>query len=234
MHKWVRSALTLFFALVLPSLGRADAPVVKLVDFSNRPVAFSQVQRDATLVAFWSAACVPCIEEMPLLDALYKKLGDREHLTVIGVNLDEDSELPEAKKILDERKLSYPMLRDPRQELVRQWFPEHPDQLPLPTLLVLDRQFHGLFSQGYTPGTSAESFIAAWTPRLTEARSGKLQQHLQRIAAPKGAPTDPAQMAILLEKLVRSHHPKLSDADVKVRVDAALKEFKSKGTFTIE
>lgn len=215
-------------------LGHAEVAAVKLVDFRGRPVAFSEVQRDATLVAFWSAACVPCIEEMPLLDALYKKLSDREHLAVIGVNLDEDSELPAAKKILEERKPAYPMLRDPRQELVKQWFPEHPEQLPLPTLLVLDRQFHALFSQGFTPGTSADSFIADWSPRLADARAGKLREHLQRLAAPKGKPTDPAQMASFLEKLIRSHHPELSAADLKARVDAAMKEFKSKGTFTIE
>ena len=234
MNKWARSALIAFAAILLPRLVNADVAAVKLVDFRGRPVAFSAVQRDATLVAFWSAACVPCIEEMPLLEALYKKLSDREHLTVIGVNLDEDSDLPAARKILEERKPTYPMLRDPRQELVKQWFPEHPEQLPLPTLLVLDRQFHALFSQGFTPGTTAESFIAAWSPRLADARAGKLHEHLQRIAAPKGGPTDPAQMALFLEKLIRSHHPELSDADVKVRVDAALKEFKSKGTFSIE
>lgn len=230
MKKWVY----LLLLLLLPSGAHAKGPTITLADFRGRPVAFSGVQRDATLIAFWSAACVPCIEEMPLLDALYKKLGDPLHFTVVGVNLDDNEDLPAAQKVLAEKKVTYPMLRDPRRELVRQWFPGNPDQLPLPTLLVLDRQFHAVYSQGFHPGTSAEAFIAAWSPRLSDARDGKLREPLQRIGGQKAGPASPAQMAQMIEKIVRSHHPELSDADVKARVEAALKDFQTKGSISIE
>lgn len=233
MNKWVCS-LFLLVQVLTPVLARGEASPINLVDFRGRPVPFSQVQRDATMVAFWSAACVPCVEEMPLLDALYKKLGDHAQTTIIGVNLDEDSELPAANKILQERKVAYPMLRDPKRELVRQWFPENPDQLSLPTILVVDRKLHALYAQGFQPGMSAASFIATWSPQLAVARAGKLREHLQRIAPTKAAPADPAQMSQMIEKIVRSHHPELPDAAVKTRVEAAMKEFQSKGTFTIE
>ena len=40
-------------------------------------------------------------------------------------------------------------------------------------------------------------------------------------------------MAQVIEKIVRSHHPDLADAEVKKRVAAALAEFRTKGTFAI-
>ncbi len=220
--------------LLLPLVAHAEPPAIKLLDFSGRSVQFAAVQRDATLLSFWSAGCVPCIEEMPLLDALNTQLGRDGQVAVVGINLDDEEDLPAARKVLAEHKVSYPMLRDPQRALVRQWFPEHPEQLGLPVILVLDRKLHARYAQGFRPGTTAAAFIAEWSPRLTEARSGKLSEHLQRIAPAKSSPTDPAQVAQLIEKLVRSHHPELADPEVKKRVDAALAEFRTKGTFAIE
>ena len=213
---------------------RAEPPAIQLLDFAGRPIQFAAVQRDATLLSFWSAACVPCIEEMPLLEALNQKLGRDGQVAVLGINLDEDEDLPAARKVLAEHKVSYPMLRDPQRALVRQWFPEHPEQLGLPMVMVLDRQLHARYSLGFQAGTTAAAFIAEWSPRLAEARAGKLSEHLQRITPAKSAPADPAQMAQVIEKIVRSHHPELAEAEVKRRVAAALAEFRTKGAFAID
>lgn len=235
MRNLVWSVLLFLPILPLPpARARAEPPAIQLLDFAGRPIQFAAVQREATVLAFWSAACVPCIEEMPLLDALNKKLGRDGQVAVLGINLDEDEDLPAARKVLAEHKVSYPMLRDPQRALVRQWFPEHPEQLGLPMVMVLDRQLHARYSLGFHPGTTAAAFIAEWSPRLAEARAGKLTEHLQRIAPTKPAPADPAQMAQVIEKLVRSHHPELADAEVKKRVAAALTEFQTKGTFAID
>lgn len=219
---------------IFPLLTRAEAPAIKLTDLEGRAMTFAEVQRDATLLAFWSSACVPCIEEMPLLEALHKRLNGDSHFAVIGVNLDDDSGLPAAKKILAERKVSYPMVRDKNRELVRKWFPKNPEQLGMPTLLVLDRKFHAVYSLGYKPGTSAATFIAAWAPRLEDARAGKLHEPLQLLAVEKTKAPDPTQMLQMIEKIVRSHHPELSEAEVKTRVDAAMTEFRTKGSFSLD
>ena len=219
---------------LMPAVARAEPPAIQLLDFAGHPIKSAAVQRDATVLSFWSPACVPCIEEMPLLDALNKKLGRDGQVAVLGINLDEDEDLPAARKVLAEHKVSYPMLRDPQRALVRQWFPEHPEQLGLPMVMVLDRQLHARYSLGFQPGTTAAAFIAEWSPRLAEARAGKLTEHLQRIAPAKPAPSDPAQMAQVIEKIVRSHHPELAEAEVKKRVAAALAEFRTKGTFAID
>jgi len=224
----------LLVLLLLPLGARAEPPAIQLLDFAGRPIQFAAVQRDATLLSFWSAACVPCIEEMPLLEALNQKLGRDGQVAVLGINLDEDEDLPAARKVLAEHKVSYPMLRDPQRALVRQWFPEHPEQLGLPMVMVLDRQLHARYSLGFQPGTTAAAFIAEWSPRLAEARAGKLSEHLQRITPAKSAPADPAQMAQVIEKIVRSHHPELAEAEVKKRVAAALAEFRTKGAFAID
>ena len=185
------------------------------------------------LVAFWMSLCAPCIEEMPLLDALYKKESGSGSVAVIGVNLDgdEDDRRAAAKKVVDARKVSYPMLRDPKFALIRTWFPNRPDGTGLLLLVVVDRQSHALSSQGLTPGTTAEPFIAEWSPRLAAART----EPLQRLVAKKSsAPPGPKQMAEMIEKMVRARYPKLPKEELKKRVDAATKQLREKGRFELE
>lgn len=228
-----RLLLLIFLFLLLPLTARAETPALRLVDFSGHAVALSEVQRAATLLAFWTASCVPCQKEMTVLQALHEKEAADPSVQIIGVNLDDDAALPEAVKLLAEHPVSYRMLRDPQRDLVRKWFPDHPEQLVLPTILVIDRSFHAVFAQGFAPDMSAEAFIAEWRPQLVAARTGALRQTLKRIETKTGA-LDLEKMAQLLEKMIRSAHPALPDADVKKRVEAAQKQFREQGRISIE
>ena len=226
---------------LVPLIARAEAPAIRLIDFSGKSIAFSDVQRDATLVAFWMASCVPCIEEMPLLEALHKKSAGNARITVVGVNLDEDETLPAAKKILAAQQTTYPMLRDPKRDLVKKWFPENPRMLAMPTILVLDRAFHAVYSQGFSPGTSADSFIAEWSPHLAAASAGQLHANLERIdsqektkAIESAQKAQAAEMARMFEKMIRTKHPDLPDAEIKKRLDAVIQEFNKTGRVRID
>jgi thiol-disulfide isomerase/thioredoxin len=227
--------LAALLLLLLPCEVRAEAPALRLLDFSGRPVALADVQRDATLVAFWMASCVPCIEEMPLLDALSQRAASEPRVAVIGINLDDEESLPLARKVLAEKSVSYPMLRDPQRELVKKWFPKDPDSLGVPTLLLFDRAAHGVYSQGFRPGTSAETFIAEWWPQIAAALAGGLREPL-RLLTPQNKATAmrPEQLAAFVEKMLRSKHPKLSAAAIKKRVDALTKEFARSGRIEID
>ena len=240
MHRLLALLLSLSLSLspfLFPRSASAEEPGIRLVDFAGRPVAFADVQRDATLVAFWMSLCPPCIEEMPLLEALYKKEAGSGSVAVIGVNLDGDGDdkLAAAKKVLDAHKVSYPMLRDPKFALIRTWFPDYPDGTGLPLVVVLDRQSHALSAQGLTPGTTAAQFIAEWSPRLAAARTGQLREPLQRLVAKKSStPPNPKQMAEMIEKMVRARYPKLADEEIRKRVEVAAKQLREKGRFELE
>lgn len=233
MGKKLSLLLLLAIPIVLLRTAMAEEPPPRLLDFSGQSIALTKVQRDATLIAFWMVSCVPCLEEMPLLDALAKQLSGDGQVAIIGVNIDDDGELQAAKKILEQRKLSYPNFRDPKHELVRKWFPKHPQLMPVPTLLLTDRQLHARYARGFQPGMTAEEFIKEWQPHIADAKAGRFTAVLASVSAAR-KPADPAQLANMIEKIVRSHHPDMSDAEVKKRVDAAVQAAKAGKPFNID
>lgn len=76
-------------------LRRLDGSTAKLSDFDGRPL----------LINFWATWCPPCIEELPLLDALHQRSG-ADGLQVIGIALDDPAAV---EKFLDELPVEFPM-----------------------------------------------------------------------------------------------------------------------------
>ena len=76
-------------------LKAVDGSVRKLSDFDGRPL----------LINFWATWCPPCIEELPMLDALHARSGDAG-LQVIGIALDDPDEV---QKFLAEVPVKFPM-----------------------------------------------------------------------------------------------------------------------------
>ncbi|MCU1371285.1 MAG: rane protein [Ilumatobacteraceae bacterium] len=81
-----------------------------------------------TLVNLWQAACVPCVREMPTLDAAQ---ADNPDITFLGVNTQEP--LAKAEKLADQTGITYPWVLDPDGEL----YYEASGQ-GMPTTFVLD------------------------------------------------------------------------------------------------
>lgn len=76
-------------------LRRLDGSTAKLSDFDGRPL----------LINFWATWCPPCIEELPLLDALHQRSG-ADGLQVIGIALDDPAAV---EKFLGELPVEFPM-----------------------------------------------------------------------------------------------------------------------------
>ena len=96
-----------FLSLVLASAAvAADLRVVNDAAAIRRAVPSEAPLR---LVNVWATWCVPCVEEMPDLQAIQKTLG--KDLLVVGISLDDM--IPGAKKekvtgFLDKRNITFP------------------------------------------------------------------------------------------------------------------------------
>jgi thiol-disulfide isomerase/thioredoxin len=79
-------------AFRLPNVrdGQAD---VSLAAFRGKPV----------LVNFWATWCVPCVEEMPLLQAAHERVGDR----VAFLGIDRQDFRPDAQRFLQRTRVTY-------------------------------------------------------------------------------------------------------------------------------
>ncbi|HET6603274.1 MAG TPA: TlpA disulfide reductase family protein [Xanthomonadaceae bacterium] len=89
-----------------PTLQPGDrAPAIELPDLDGEMQALDQWRGRPLLVNFWASWCAPCIEEMPLLDALAR--GGK--VQVVGIALDEPGAV---NAFLAATPVSYPILLD--------------------------------------------------------------------------------------------------------------------------
>jgi peroxiredoxin len=63
------------------------APAFSLVDVYGRGLSLEQFKGKVVFLDFWAPWCIPCRQELPELDNLYKKFK-KDGLEVIGISVD--------------------------------------------------------------------------------------------------------------------------------------------------
>lgn len=92
-----------------------------------------QLGSDApVLVNFWASYCVPCREEMPILE----RLNEREGIDVVGVSRDFARE--NARAFLDESGVTYPNYVDSESHLANELREVAPQNALPSSVLVID------------------------------------------------------------------------------------------------
>ncbi len=124
---------------------KIPAPDFTLKSNSGKNIKLSELRGQVVIVNFWASWCSPCLQEMPLLEQLYKKyqpLG----FTLLGVDVEEDSSA--AIKWLKEVKVSFPILFDNENIVTERYHVS-----AMPTTVIIDRDGNIRYIHlGYTPG----------------------------------------------------------------------------------
>ncbi len=131
-------SLLLCLAFSFPALaadlavGQAAPEVdAKLLDGATR-VRTSENRGKVTIINFWATWCEPCREEMPAIDAYYKKYRARG-VEVLAISMDDPNDAAAVRKLA--QKYSFPVALKPDANfkgLGRIW--------RLPSTFVIDRQ----------------------------------------------------------------------------------------------
>ncbi len=85
------------------------APEFELTGLSGSPVKLSDYRGKVVLLNFWATWCIPCQQEMPLLQDRASRYPDK--LVILGVNDDEPASLVE--DFTTGLKITFPILLDP-------------------------------------------------------------------------------------------------------------------------
>lgn len=93
----------------LSELGGATAPDFTLEQFSGDAFALSDHAERPVFIYFWASWCAPCVDEAPVIEALWPEYRDRGYI-FLGVNIwDLRSD---AERFIDELGLTFPLARD--------------------------------------------------------------------------------------------------------------------------
>jgi thiol-disulfide isomerase/thioredoxin len=97
-------------------VGRA-APTLQAEDLSGRSWTVSDARGRFVWINYWATWCPPCRIEMPMMQRLHERYGDR--LLIIGVNFGEDEAT--VADFVERYEISYPILLDPELENFYRW-----------------------------------------------------------------------------------------------------------------
>ena len=87
---------------------------LRVFDVAGEATTLDQLRGDGrTLVNFWQSACVPCVEELPLLQAASV---DNPDVAFLGANVQETDEAA-AAELLERTGVAYPTFDDPEGNL---------------------------------------------------------------------------------------------------------------------
>lgn len=131
-----------------PALEPSRAPAFKIRGVTGETLTLDRLTAGGPLVLdFWATWCRPCLDELPELDALYRK--HKGHgLTVVGVSVDGPRNQAKVRPFASKLDLSFPIAVDEdgrMQQLYR--------VRAMPTTVVIDSA--GMIvsvRQGYRPG----------------------------------------------------------------------------------
>jgi peroxiredoxin len=125
---------------------------------SYTPEKLNEYEGQVVVLNFWATWCIPCVAEMPALEAVYQHYRERG-VMVLGVNVTDtdDQILAFAQK----HGVTFQLLRDPRQEAMKAY-----GVRVLPTTFFIDRQgnVHCWLDRGENQrcvqrGSMTESFL---------------------------------------------------------------------------
>ncbi|HXF82901.1 MAG TPA: TlpA disulfide reductase family protein [bacterium] len=88
---------------------RPPAPQFTLPRFDGGTLSLGELRGRYVVMNFWASWCIPCRDEAPLLERVWREYRARG-VVVLGVNI-QDLE-PEARRFIAETKATYPQVRD--------------------------------------------------------------------------------------------------------------------------
>jgi peroxiredoxin len=121
------------------------APDFTLDARSGQPLSLSQYKGQVVMLNFWASWCVPCKQEMPLLETIHKKY-QKLGFTLIGVNVEPDSKA--ANAVLEKIPVSFPIAYDTASKVSKLY-----DVAGMPSTVIIDRKGQiRVLHRGYKPG----------------------------------------------------------------------------------
>lgn len=117
----------------VPAQVNYPAPELTLSDLAGTSVSLADYRGQVVLVNLWATWCPPCKEEMPALEAFYRKYQS-QGFVIVAINDGDPTE--DVIQFAQEYGLTFPVWLDPTYIATEQAF----KTLSLPSSFVIDRE----------------------------------------------------------------------------------------------
>ena len=101
-----------------PFKGNNTPTPFSLKDINGQTITLNNTQGKVTVVNFWATWCPPCVEEIPSLNRLNKKMQGKP-FSLISINYAESETL--ISEFLKQVNVEFPVLLDRKGEVSQQW-----------------------------------------------------------------------------------------------------------------
>ncbi|MEO6803537.1 MAG: TlpA disulfide reductase family protein [Granulicella sp.] len=105
------------------------APLFNISD-GRESIDLSQYRGHPVVLNLWASWCVPCVEELPSLEAMQKMMPG---IKVIAISTDQDDDV--YRKFLIEHNVDFPTVRDPNGRINTLY-----GTVKIPETYIIDRQ----------------------------------------------------------------------------------------------
>ncbi len=93
-----------------PMRDNSPTPDFTLPDPAGKKISLKDFRGKLVFLNFWASWCLPCREEMPAMERLYKEFKDK-NFVILAVNVKDKRK--DALAFIQELKLTYPVVFDP-------------------------------------------------------------------------------------------------------------------------
>lgn len=121
----------------------AIAPAFTAAAYRGAPISLDRFRGHPIVLNFWASWCPPCREEMPALEAAYRKY-EAQGVVVIGIDGATDT-WAASRTFLTARRVTYPVARDDRGQVAQAY---HVAALPTTFFIRADGRVAGVALTG--------------------------------------------------------------------------------------
>lgn len=138
----------------------SQAPAFTLTDLNGRRHKLADWRGKVILINFWAPWCVPCREEMPMLEHLQTRYGSRG-LQILGPAVDKATAV---RKFVHKHGITYPVFPD-REAAIRLSKAYGDDVGALPYTVLINRKGHIIHSQA---GRLSRQTLQQWLQEVLQ------------------------------------------------------------------
>ena len=110
------------------------APDFALTDIGEKPYRLSDFRGKVVFLNFWATWCVPCREEMPSMEVLYKNF-EKDGLVILAVSIDRVTTTKDIPPFVKGMNLTFPVLIDSWGQTDKPY-----KRLGVPETFIIDQQ----------------------------------------------------------------------------------------------